>query len=227
MPSVPDPTPSLSEEEIDDLLYFARTNSLSDLQESLSSLSTTTSAPSPSWQPSQLLFHAVDPSTGNSALHMVSANGHVEIINYILSLLSDPNSSPGLEQEAEGGESTKELLNKQNKAGNTALHYASLNGHLSAVKTLITAGADPSVQNSAGHKAAFEAERAEKAEVAEFLLGITRGREGEGEGVDRGDEDEVELSGEGGKVVDSGDGGEQVKELEKGMDKLSTNGTKP
>ena len=223
MPCVPDPSPSLPEEDVDDLLYFARTNSLSDLQETLSNLSTTNSAPS--LQSSQLLFHAVDPSTGNSALHMASANGHVEIINYILSLLSDPNPNLDLEQEAEGGGSKKELLNMQNKAGNTALHYASLNGHLSAVKTLVTAGVNPSVQNSAGHEAAFEAERAEKVEVAEFLLGLARGRDGEG--VDRGDEDEVELDGDGETVGDGGDGGEEVKELEKGIDKLSTNGTKP
>ena len=224
MPSVSDLDPSLSEEDIDDLLYFARTNSLSDLQETLSNLSTSRSAPPPSLQPLLLLSHAVDPSTGNSALHMASANGHVEIINYILSLFSDPDSNPGLEQGGGGG-SKNELLNMQNKAGNTALHYASLNGHLSAVQALITAGADHGIQNSAGHEAALEAERAEKAEVAEFLLGLARG--GDGDGVDKGDADQLELNGEEGKVVDGEDEGGQVEELEKGIDKLSTNGTKP
>lgn len=227
MLSVPSPSLPLSEEDIDDLLYFARTDSLSDLQESLSSFSTSTSTLSPSLPPSQLLSLAVDPSTGNSALHMASANGHVEIINYILSIFPDSASSPKEKQEEEGGEreSKKGLLDMQNKAGNTALHYASLNGHSPAVKALISAGADPSVQNSAGHEAAFEAERAEKAEVAEFLLGLARDRDGEG--MDRGDEDKMELNGEGEKAINGEDGDEQVRELEKGIDQLSTNGTKP
>jgi len=56
---------------IDDILYFARTNSITDLTDVLSttaiSLSTTSAA---------ILQAAIDPDTGNSALHMASANGH-------------------------------------------------------------------------------------------------------------------------------------------------------
>ena len=66
------PTESLnvviSEEQIDDLLFFARTGSLSDLQNALAAL------PSP---PSTILLLATDPGSGNSVMHMAAANGHI------------------------------------------------------------------------------------------------------------------------------------------------------
>ena len=43
------------------------------------------------------------------------------------------------------------LLNTQNAAGNTPLHWAALNGHLPVVKGLINMGADPTVINNASH----------------------------------------------------------------------------
>ena len=62
--------PTLEEDEIDDILYYARTNPLAELKELLDSLS-------PRGSPSAILVHAVDPSTGNTALHMSAANGHI------------------------------------------------------------------------------------------------------------------------------------------------------
>lgn len=51
---------------IDDILYFARTNSITDLTDVLSTTATSAA----------ILQAAIDPDTGNSALHMASANGH-------------------------------------------------------------------------------------------------------------------------------------------------------
>lgn len=61
-------------------------------------------------------------------------------------------------------------VNHRNTAGNTPLHWASLNGHLEIVKQLVNAGADMWMKNSAGHLALFEAERAEKNGVVQYLL---------------------------------------------------------
>lgn len=83
------------------------------------------------------------------------------------------------------------ILNTQNKAGNTALHWAALNGHLEAVKVLLEQGADPTIINRRGHDAVFEAELNDKREVVEWVLkeseqlydGTWDG-EGQGEGVE-------------------------------------------
>lgn len=64
-------TPNLTEDEIDDLLYFARTGSQSDYESLLKDLcireNTTILA---------ILQAAKDPYSGNGALHMAAANGH-------------------------------------------------------------------------------------------------------------------------------------------------------
>jgi ankyrin repeat protein len=69
-------------------------------------------------------------------------------------------------------------LSRKNEAGNTALHWASVNGHVEAVKALIEGGVDVWVKNAAGHLPVFEAERAEKDEVVATLL-IAGGKEDE------------------------------------------------
>ena len=78
-------------------------------------------------------------------------------------------------------------LNCKNSSGNTPLHWASLNGHLEAVKVLIGAGADPAIRNKAGHDAVYEAEINGKDTVAEWLLtegkGLETGVKGSQEGA--------------------------------------------
>jgi len=76
------------------------------------------------------------------------------------------------------------ILNAQNKAGNTALHWAALNGHLGSVKVLLDQGADPTITNQRGHDPIYEAELNDKKDVVEWVL-----REG-------GDELEEGVSGE-------------------------------
>lgn len=63
------------------------------------------------------------------------------------------------------------MVASRNKSGNTALHWAALNGHLSIVQVLIlTAKADPTLTNNAGHDATYEAEVNDKKDVVEWLL---------------------------------------------------------
>lgn len=79
-----------------------------------------------------------------------------------------------------------------NEAGNTALHWAALNGHLECVKLLVQSGADVTMINRAGHDAVFEAEINDKGSVVDWLLGAVQelesgiGQTGEGPA---GDED--------------------------------------
>jgi len=82
-------------------------------------------------------------------------------------------------------------LNLQNASGNTPLHWAALNGHLSAVQALVKAGADVTIITI------YAAEANEKNEVAEWLLREGKGLETgvTGSRGDGGIEPEVEEGG--------------------------------
>ncbi|KAG1371112.1 putative ankyrin repeat-containing protein P16F5.05c [Cocos nucifera] len=67
-------------------------------------------------------------SQGRTALHMASANGHLDIVEYLISNGAD--------------------INAANSEKNTPLHWSCLNGHIEVVKTLIQNGASLSVLNS-------------------------------------------------------------------------------
>jgi ankyrin repeat protein len=95
-----------------------------------------------------------------------------------------------------------EILSRKNEAGNTALHWASVNGHVQAVKVLVDCGVDVWVKNAAGHLPVFEAERAEKDDVVATLL-IAGGKEdeekarGQADGGKEEEEDQVQVDVEG------------------------------
>lgn len=123
------------------------------------------------------------------------------------------------------------ILNSQNKAGNTALHWAALNGHLEAVKVLIEEGADPTITNQRGHDSVFEAEVNDKKEVVEWVLkeggemlesGVAGGEEGEREGEEVEDDDERMEKGFGKEDVvgEHGVAGEGSTKLEKKLGEM-------
>lgn len=85
----------------------------------------------------------------------------IGILNYLASLVADPAAPSSLRSA---------FLNLQNRSGNTALHWAALNGHLEAVKILVASGANSSVRNKAGFDAVYEAEINSKGDVVEWLL---------------------------------------------------------
>ncbi|XVF47240.1 hypothetical protein PTKIN_Ptkin03bG0093500 [Pterospermum kingtungense] len=66
-------------------------------------------------------------SQGRTALHMAAANGHLDIVQYLIGSGVDVNAS--------------------NVENNTPLHWACLNGHVEVVKKLILSGANVSVLN--------------------------------------------------------------------------------
>lgn len=180
------PTETLTEDEIDDILYIARANELPELEPYLTSLSQKYSTTSHA-----ILLSSTDSGTQNTPLHYAAANGHLDLINSLLSYFSSSSTSSD-----ETEPSLALFINRQNSSGNTALHWASLNGHLAIVKILLEQGADASILNSAGHDAVYEAEMAEKHEVVEWLLKEGKGLEkgfGDGEEEEEGD---VEMNSE-------------------------------
>lgn len=205
------PAAVLSPDELDDLIYYARTGDLAALESTITSLSTSNSTP-----PHQIVAAATDDdgddehsasSSGCCLLHWPAANGNEDVLLYLLSLLKPERGETKARKRDRQG-----LLNYKNRSGNTPLHWAAVNGHLSCVKVLMDAGADPTITNAAGHDALFEADCSGKdggREVAEWMLanceGVEKGMGGEGGGADGAagmGGDEMEEDG----VVETGNG---------------------
>ena len=105
------------------------------------------------------------------------------------------------------------------------------------MKLLVAAGADPTRKNGAGHDAVYEAERAEKAEVVEFLLRECKQVETGAGRFDKVEEESLRSGGgdeeggdstegsklNGGRMANGGIDDGDVKELEKGMEGMATN----
>ncbi|EME81905.1 uncharacterized protein MYCFIDRAFT_138563 [Pseudocercospora fijiensis CIRAD86] len=153
-------TPQLTFDEIDDLLYFTRVNEVQDLQQTITELIQKYQC-----EAKDVLSAAIDPESGNTVLHFCSANGFTELLRSFLS------------------QNVPSLVNHGNNEGNTPLHWAAYNGHLAIVKLLVENGADMWAKNKAGHLAMFEAERADKSEVVQYLL-VAGGKEVEQGGTE-------------------------------------------
>ncbi|RCK56322.1 Ankyrin repeat-containing protein YAR1 [Candida viswanathii] len=98
-----------------------------------------------------------DDITSSTPLHMAAANGHLEVVKYLLLLISKDD--------------VKAFIEAKNDNGNTALHWASYNGHLEVVQYLVEEfNADPFIKNKSGHDSIFEAELNGKTEVENWYL---------------------------------------------------------
>ncbi|TKA24628.1 hypothetical protein B0A50_06388 [Salinomyces thailandicus] len=156
-------SPGLSFDEVDDLLYFTRVNEVQELQQALTEL-----AQKYRCQPREVLQAGIDPNSGNTVLHYCSANGFSELLQNLLTQIDAGGSDTAANSQTVG----LRLFDVQNKEGSTPLHWAAYNGQLEVVKLLVAAGADTWIKNSAGHLAMFEAERADKNEVVQYLLEV-------------------------------------------------------
>ena len=92
----------------------------------------------------------------NTALHMASGNGHIEIVKLLL--LQDSRID----------------LNVLNESGNTALHYAALNGKKEIVQLLIEKRADSNVKNKFGRIPLEDALQNGHSEIAELLAPVSK-----------------------------------------------------
>ncbi|OAG33876.1 hypothetical protein AYO21_12021 [Fonsecaea monophora] len=178
MPSTTLPTPT--PDELDDLIYFTRTGDLASLMSLVASICGTHKCP-----PSVLLASSIDIDADglgsqSSLLHYPAANGNLEIITHLLSLLA-PSESLGTSPSATTADKSAPLLvNHRNVSGNTPLHWAAMNGHLDVVQALVKAGADPTIVNEAGRDAVVEAEMSSKdgaKECADWMLRHCEGLE--------------------------------------------------
>lgn len=71
--------PKLSEEEIDDLIYFARAGENDDLNESLAALAEREKA-----SEAEILIAAKDEGNKSTTLHMATGNGHLGTLQEII-----------------------------------------------------------------------------------------------------------------------------------------------
>lgn len=93
---------------------------------------------------------SVDDLSGNTALHLCCANGHVGIVNTLL----------------DGGVP----VNAKNRSGSTPLHYAALTGQLDVVKILLeNCHAAPCVENDFKRTAMDEALSGRHEPVVNYL----------------------------------------------------------
>lgn len=96
------------------------------------------------------VLSATDDLSGNSALHLSCANGHLEIVRLLI-----VHGAP---------------LDTKNLSGSTPLHYAALTGQLDVVQELIKSGAEAVVENGFGKTALDEAHNGRHRDVAKFLI---------------------------------------------------------
>ncbi|PPQ79920.1 hypothetical protein CVT24_003764 [Panaeolus cyanescens] len=157
-------SPSLADDDKDEIFLACRYGDTDDVKEFLSKYSP------------QVLADLRDENQ-NSVLHMVCANGHLDLLNYLLPLL--PSSA----------------LSAQNSSGSTPLHWAALNSQLEIAQTLVQHPDGPGkdlidIKNKAGHSPLADAELAGWDEGAKWFVEVMNlDTEGSKEGPVDEDED--------------------------------------
>ncbi|KAH8664421.1 ankyrin repeat-containing domain protein [Xylariales sp. PMI_506] len=137
--------PKLSEEEIDDLIYLARTGEDAELTQMLKEL-----AERENVTVAEVLEAAKDEGKA-TCLHMAAANGHSKTVTHILSHLPSstftaPSPSTTSPSPSSSAPPTA-YINAANSFGNTAMHWACLGGHLDTIQLLLSRGASPALAN--------------------------------------------------------------------------------
>ncbi|PHH65652.1 hypothetical protein CDD81_1738 [Ophiocordyceps australis] len=148
--------PQLSEDEIDDVIYFARAGDESELAESLQALAMREEV-----SRAEILQAAQDEAK-STALHMATGNGHLATVRKMLSVF-----------EQRPKEEKQLFLDAANEHGNTGLHWAALGGHLEVVKELLEQGASPAIANEKNYVPLDLALFNDKAQVAEYFLSFS------------------------------------------------------
>ena len=127
----PIPEYQLSEDQILDLLFLARTDEVSDFKSDVTTLSQRDGRSC-----AQVVAAARDPQTGNSAAHYAAANGHVKVLQYLAQAEQDGQHAVDI---VGGGNETSSfgLFGVTNNQGSTPLHYAAVNAKQSSIQALL------------------------------------------------------------------------------------------
>ncbi|KAJ3553915.1 hypothetical protein NP233_g8006 [Leucocoprinus birnbaumii] len=131
-------------DEKDDLLLSCRYGDLEDVQQFVAKFG-------------QDAISQVRDDNDNTVLHMTVANGHGDVLDYLLPIV------------------TPSLLSAQNSSGSTPLHWAALNSHLHVTQKLVQFSGGPGIdlidiKNAAGRSPLAEAEMAGWDEGAKWLV---------------------------------------------------------
>ena len=170
--------PQLTEDEIDDLIYFARAGENEDMKETLISL-----AEREKVTPAEILVAARDEAK-STTLHMATGNGHLGDSYWAfsmtqagsLALRSVADKGPEMVRQLvdafEGRPKAEKqaFLDEPNEHGNTGLHWAALGGHLETVKLLMEHGASPALANERNYVPLDLANFNDKPEIAQYFL---------------------------------------------------------
>ncbi|OAA72387.1 Ankyrin repeat-containing domain protein [Cordyceps fumosorosea ARSEF 2679] len=154
--------PQLTEDEIDDLIYFARAGEDTDLMESVIAL-----AEREKVAPAVILMATKDKGK-STVLHMATGNGHLETVRKVIQCFDE---RPKEEKQA--------FLDEPNEHGNTGMHWAALSGHLDTVRLLMEHGASPALANERDYVPLDLANQNEKTEVSEYFLSFLKKLESE------------------------------------------------
>ncbi|KAK4185174.1 ankyrin repeat-containing domain protein [Podospora australis] len=147
--------PQLTEDEIDDLIYFSRVGDKDELVSALAEIVARTENKSTA---AEIITATVDEKK-STCLHMATGNGHLDVVKY---LLEQYDSRPKEERQA--------FLDAPNEFGNTGLHWAALGGHLEVVKVLVDAGASVALANDKNYVPLDLASFGEKHDVVDYFL---------------------------------------------------------
>ncbi|KAF4967262.1 hypothetical protein FSARC_5174 [Fusarium sarcochroum] len=150
--------PKLTEDEIDDLIYFSRAGEQDDLTETIKTLAERENA-----SPAEIVAAAQDASNKSTCLHMATGNGHLEIVRQLIQYF---DNRPKEQKQA--------FLDESNEAGNTGLHWAALGGHLDVIKLLLDQGASPALANEQNYVPLDLAYFNHKNDVAEYFLSTAK-----------------------------------------------------
>ncbi|KIM31322.1 hypothetical protein M408DRAFT_327570, partial [Serendipita vermifera MAFF 305830] len=157
-------------DELEDLMLSCRYGDLEDVQAFVQRFG---------WDP----VAEVRDESGNTVLHMICGNGHLDLLNYILPHI--PAS----------------LLEVENTTGrSTPLHWAAVNAHLSVAQAMVSHPGGPgplliNAHNAAGLSPLGEAELAGADDVAKWLVGVMTIDQGSGivEGESTEEVEEVDM----------------------------------